>query len=279
MKGRIVLITGASDGIGKKAAEELAKLGANLILHGRNREKTQGVVDLIRSQVPEAVIDIEIADLSSFDQIDAMTQRLHHKYDRIDVLVNNAGVQLHDFELSEDGYENTLAINHLAYFLITSNLIDLVARSDYSRIVNVASGMHYRAELDFDNLQAEKGYSLYPIYAQSKLCNVMFTYYLADKLQDSRITVNTLHPGMIDTNLNPKRSPEAVARALPVEQGIISLMRCVTDPQLNGITGKYFDSDGQQIASSDISYNRDLQEKLWNVTEAMVGKAFAFPDH
>jgi NAD(P)-dependent dehydrogenase (short-subunit alcohol dehydrogenase family) len=128
--------------------------------------------------------------------------------------------------------------------------------------------------MDFDYLHAKPDYSLYTYYAQSKLANILFSYKLARWVKDSGITVNCLHPGLIDTNLNPKRSPEIVARALPVEQGIISLMRCVTSPELEGVTGKYFTSDGSEVESSPASYNVEDQEKLWNLSEEIIGEKF-----
>ena len=272
MDGRIILISGSTDGIGKQAALELAKQGAHIIIHGRNKEKTLTAVEFIKSESQNENIDYVLADMSSFRQIRDMSEILHERYDRIDVLVNNAGAQIHEFQHSEDGYELNFAVNHLAYVLTTSLLLDLVAKSEYKRIVIVSSGMHFRLEkIDWDVFKGKTSYDLFNYYAHSKLANAMFSYKLSRLLKDSGITVNCLHPGLINTNLNPKRSPQIVARALPVEMGIISTMHLVTAPELNGVTGKYFTSDGTETESSSISYNIANQEKLWTISETCVG--------
>jgi NAD(P)-dependent dehydrogenase (short-subunit alcohol dehydrogenase family) len=275
MKGKIIFISGSTDGIGKQAALELAKQGAHVIIHGRNEDKIKKTLDFIRSQTENENIDFILADMSSFKQIKAMSDELHKRYDKIDVLVNNAGVQIHGLQISEDGIELTLAVNHFAYFYTTSLLIDLVAKSDYKRIAIVSSSMHFRMEkFDFDYIQGKPEYSLYMYYAQSKLANVLFGYKLSRVLKDSGIIANILCPGLIDTNLNPQRSQHIVDRALPVEQGIISTMHLVTSPELKGVTGKFYSSDGTETESSPASYNLDDQEKLWSLSEEFIGEKF-----
>ncbi|MCK5158785.1 MAG: SDR family oxidoreductase [Candidatus Heimdallarchaeota archaeon] len=275
MKGKIIFISGSTDGIGKQAALELAKQGAHVIIHGRNEDKIKKTLDFIRSQTENENIDFILADMSSFKQIKAMSDELHKRYDKIDVLVNNAGVQIHGLQFSEDGIELTLAVNHFAYFYTTSLLIDLVAKSDYKRIAIVSSSMHFRMEkFDFDYIQGKPEYSLYMYYAQSKLANVLFGYKLSQVLKDSGIIANILCPGLIDTNLNPQRPQHIVDRALPVEQGIISTMHLVTSPELKGVTGKFYSSDGTETESSPASYNLDDQEKLWTLSEELIGEKF-----
>jgi len=138
MKGKIIFISGSTDGIGKQAALELAKLGAHVIIHGRNEDKIKKTLDFIRLQTENENIDSILADMSSFKQIKAMSEELHKRYEKIDVLVNNAGVQVHGLQYSEDGYELTFAVNHLAFFYTTSLLLDLIAKSDYKRIAIVS---------------------------------------------------------------------------------------------------------------------------------------------
>ncbi len=238
MKGRIIFISGSTDGIGKQAALELAKQGAYIIIHGRNKDKTIDTVNFTKSESKNEKIDFVLANMSSFQQIRSMSEVLHKRYDKIDVLVNNAGAQIHGLNCSENGYELTFAVNHLAYFLTTSLLLDLVAKSEYKRIVIVSSGMHFRVDkMDFDTLQGKTDYDLYKNYAHSKLANVMFGYKLSRLLKNSGITVNCLHPGLINTNLNPQRAQHIVDRALPVKKGIISTMRLVTSSELEGVTG------------------------------------------
>ncbi|MCE7735469.1 MAG: SDR family oxidoreductase [Candidatus Heimdallarchaeota archaeon] len=276
MKDKIVLITGATDGIGKQTALEMLQMGAHVILHGRNETKMGKTVKEIREITDKGNIDTIIADLASFDEIRTMAAVLNDRYDRLDILLQNAGVQVHDHEESKDGFELTLAVNHLAYFLLTSLLMDLVDKSDYKRIVLVSSGMH-AGEIDFNNLQAEKGYSLYPIYAVSKLCNLLFGYKLGELVQKNGITVNCLHPGLIDTNLNPQRSAQVVARALPVDQGSISTMYLATSPEMNGITGKYYNHLAEMVDSKPVSYDKEVQDRLWKITEKLIGESFKLP--
>lgn len=275
MKGKIIFISGSTDGIGKQAALELAKLGAHIIVHGRNPDKIIKTIDFIKTETNSEEIDSIQADMSSLAQIKSMSQILHKRFEKIDVLVNNAGVQVHGLQYSKDDFELTFAVNHLAYFYTTSLLLDLVAKSDYKRIVIVSSGMHFRVDkFDFDYIQAKPEYNLYTYYAQSKVANLLFGYKLSRMLKEKGITVNCLHPGLIDTNLNPQRSQQVVVRALPVEQGIISTMRLVTSPELEGVTGKYYTSDGTETESSPASYNLEDQEKLWTLSEEMIGEKF-----
>lgn len=275
MKGKIIFISGSTDGIGKQSALELAKQGAHIIIHGRNREKTLATVDFIKTESKNENIDYVLADMSSFQQIRAMSEVIHKRYDKIDVLVNNAGAQIHGYHKSENGHELSFTVNHLAYFLTTSLLLDLVAKSDYKRIVIVSSGMHARVEkMDFETLQGRTEYELYKNYAHSKLANVMFSYKLSRLLKSNGITVNCLHPGLINTNLNPQRAQHIVDRALPVEEGIISTMRLVTSPELEGVTGKYFTSDGTEVESSPASYDLDDQKRLWELSEDYIGIIF-----
>ncbi|NPE09902.1 MAG: SDR family NAD(P)-dependent oxidoreductase, partial [Asgard group archaeon] len=146
MKGKIIFISGSTDGIGKQAALELAKLGAHIIVHGRNPDKIIKTIDFIKTETNSEEIDSIQADMSSLAQIKSMSQILHKRFEKIDVLVNNAGVQVHGLQYSKDDFELTFAVNHLAYFYTTSLLLDLVAKSDYKRIVIVSSGMHFRVD-------------------------------------------------------------------------------------------------------------------------------------
>ncbi len=158
----IVFISGSTDGKGKQAALELAKKGAHIIVNGRDEKKTLATVDFIKSESKNENIDYILADMGSFKQIKSMSEELHDRYDKIDVLVNNTGAQIHEYLFSEDGFKLNFAVNYLGYFLTTFLLLDLVIKSDYKRIVIVSLGMHFRAEeLDFDMLQDKPEYSLY----------------------------------------------------------------------------------------------------------------------
>lgn len=276
IEDKIILVTGSTDGIGKQSALEFAMLGAHVIIHGRDQNKLKKTFGEISSKSGSSKLDSVLADLTSFKQIHKMSDQLHKKYDRIDVLVNNAGVQMHEREISADGYEKTFAINHLAYFLLTSLLLDMVMKSDYKRILLTVSYMH-TDYINFDNLQGEKEYSMYPIYSQSKLCNFLFGYRLAELLKNTGITVTCCHPGMVNTHLNPKRPADVVRRAIPVEQGSVSTVYAATATEMGGVTGKYLSQDASEIKSATISYDVDIQKKLWDLSEKLIGEKFKFP--
>ena len=183
IKNKTILITGSTDGIGKQTAFELAEMGAAVIIHGKNSLRTKSVYEEIKQKTSNDSVDFFIADFSSLKKVKALSQYIHWKYDKLDVLINNAGVFETERKLSVDGFEKTFAVNHLAHFLLTTLLMDLIKKSDYSRIINVAS-MAHASELDFDNLNGEKFYDGSTAYSYSKLCNIMFTYYLTQKLRD-----------------------------------------------------------------------------------------------
>ena len=197
MNGRTCLITGATDGIGKEAAIELAKKGCNLILIGRSKEKGEKVVEQIR-EVADNYVDIDYftADLMLMKEVSRIAGQVSKKYPRIDVLLNNVGAYFTSREVTEEGFERTFALNHLGYFLMTKKLLPLVEKSDYKRIVNVSSSAHYGIDFEFDNMNGEKKYAGFDTYKKSKLANVMFTYELAKRIEGTGITANCLHPGM-----------------------------------------------------------------------------------
>ena len=201
MNGRTCLITGATDGIGKEAAIELAKKGCNLILIGRNKEKGEKVVEQIR-KIADSYVDIDYftADLMLMKEVSRVADEVSRKYPKIDILLNNVGAYFAFRGVTEEGFERTFALNHLGYFLMTKKLLPLIEKSNYKRIVNVSSSAHYGIDFEFDNLNGEKKYSGFDIYKKSKLANVMFTYELAKRVKDKGITANCLHPGFVSTN-------------------------------------------------------------------------------
>ena len=206
MNGRTCLITGATDGIGKEAAIELAKKGCNLILIGRSKEKGEKVVEQIR-KVAESHVDIDYftADLMLMKEVSRVADEIIRKYPKIDVLLNNVGAYFAFRDVTEEGFERTFALNHLGYFLMTKKLLPLVEKSDYKRIVNVSSSAHYGIDFEFDNMNGEKKYSGFDVYKKSKLANVMFTYELAKRVKDKGITANCLHPGFVSTNFGKNK--------------------------------------------------------------------------
>lgn len=266
IKNKIVLVTGSTDGIGKQTALDLAKMGAHVIVHGRNEEKSLNAMQEIIEVSGNENLHYISSDLSSLTQIRKMSDDIHQRFEKIDVLINNAGVYKTQREFSIDGYELTFAINHLAYFLLTSLLLDLIKESDYKRIVNVASQAHAN-DLDFDNLQGENYFDGYDAYSRSKLCNIMFTYKLARTLEGTGITANVLHPGVISTKLLHEGFGMGGAA---LETGSRTSVYLASSNEVEGISGQYFVNE-RPAKSSKISYQTAIQDQLWERSEKMLG--------
>jgi len=265
MDAKTILITGSTDGIGKQTALELAEMGARVILHGRNESKARQVLQEIEQKTGSAQLDFCSADLSSLKQIRTMGAEIRRKYNRLDVLINNAGVAMNTFEISDDGYEMTFAVNYLAAFALTLLLLDLLTQSTSGRIINVSSMVH-SSSLDFENLVKPRQFDGWEAYCQSKLCNVVFTYELAEKLRNLGVTVNCLHPGVIDTKLLRVN----FSGGSPVTEGSRKLVYLATAPEIAAMTGKYF-KDNRQTRPAEIAYDPETRKKLWNLSEKLCG--------
>ena len=280
MNGRTCLITGATDGIGKEAAIELAKKGCNLILIGRNKEKGEKVVEQIR-KVADSYVDIDYftADLMLMKEVSRVADEVSRKYPKIDVLLNNVGAYFAFRGLTEEGFERTFALNHLGYFLMTKKLLPLVEKSNYKRIVNVSSSAHYGIDFEFDNLNGEKKYSGFDIYKKSKLANVMFTYELAKRVKDKGITANCLHPGFVSTNFGKNnnflwRNVIRVAMwltAINVKDGAKTSIHLACSDEVKDITGRFFANCEVKKGSSKAK-NEEHNRKLWDISEDYVKK-------
>jgi NAD(P)-dependent dehydrogenase (short-subunit alcohol dehydrogenase family) len=265
MKNKIILITGSADGIGKQTALDLADLGATVIVHGRDPERTKYVAAEIKESTGNPSIDFLVADLYSLQDVKMLSGQLHEKYDRIDVLINNAGVYMNRKELSKDGFEMTFAVNHLSHFLLTHLLLDLIKKPTHSRIINVASMAHAH-EMDFDNLQGEKFYDGYTAYSLSKLCNILFSYELTRQLEGTRVTVNCLHPGVIKTKL--LRTGWGMGGG-SLSSGSKTSVYLASSPDVENVTGKYF-SNSRPANSTRVSHDIAVQKKLWQISGMMV---------
>ncbi|MFL5908708.1 MAG: SDR family oxidoreductase [Solirubrobacterales bacterium] len=235
-----ILITGATDGLGKGIAHELAPTGARLILHGRNEEKGQALLEEL-GPLAAGKLDWRRADLASLDQVRWLAGDLEVE-ERLDVLVNNAGVgTAGPREESEDGYEMTFAVNYLAPFVLTRQLLPLLKRSAPSRIVNVSSAG--QAPIDFDDVMLDRSYSGFQAYCQSKLALVMLTFDLAEELEGTGVTANCLHPGTyMPTNMVRAAGVDPVT---PLEDGIAATMRLISSPEVADINGHYFDGTSE----------------------------------
>ena len=280
MNGRTCLITGATDGIGKEAAIELAKKGCNLILIGRNKEKGDKVVEQIR-KIADSYVDIDYftADLMLMKEVSRVADEVSRKYPKIDILLNNVGAYFAFRGVTEEGFERTFALNHLGYFLMTKKLLPLVEKSNYKRIVNVSSSAHYGIDFEFDNLNGEKKYSGFDIYKKSKLANVMFTYELAKRVKDKGITANCLHPGFVSTNFGKNnnflwRNVIRVAMwltAINVKDGAKTIIHLACSDEVKDITGRFFANCEVKKGSSKAK-NEEHNRKLWDISEDYVKK-------
>ncbi|MGD0612498.1 MAG: SDR family oxidoreductase [Anaerolineales bacterium] len=279
MKGKTVLVTGATNGIGLVTARELARLGGQVTIISRNAEKCAAVAGQIHATTgnPVEFIAVDLSTLSGMMQAAATFKQRHT---HLHVLINNAGGVFFKRMLTVDGNEMTFALDHLNYFLLTNLLLDLLKTSAPARIVNVSSRSHYRAKIDFDNLQGEKHFRGMQAYGQSKLANVLFTYALARRLEGSGVTANALHPGFVATGFTRNNGPlydVGMRLITPVfartpERGAQTSLYLATSPEVAEVTGKYY-VDSKPVRSSPISYELDTAEKLWQVSLELTTKA------
>ncbi len=275
MRGKTCVITGANTGIGKSAAEALAALGAHVVIVCRNRERGEAaLVDILRAADKGAHgggAELRVADLSIQSEVRAVAQEIITVHPRIDVLINNAGVALKQRELTADGIERTFAVNYLAYFMLANLLLPALLAAAPARIINVASGAHASGKLAFDNLQGERTYRIFPMYAASKLEDVMFTYALARRLTGKGIIVNTLHPGVVATEIWRQAPILAILgrwfMSSP-EKGARTTVYLAASPDVANVTGKYFEKC-EPAKTTSLSSDEVLQEKLWNVSVAL----------
>ena len=279
MTGKLCMVTGATNGIGKVTALELAKMGASVIVVGRSAEKTETVVKAIQQVSGNPNVEALIADLSAQAQVRELAAAFKQKHGHLDVLVNNAGAIFLRREESADGIEMTWALNHLNYFLLTNLLLDALQRALSARIVNVSSDAHEGGKMRFDDLEFKRGYSVMGAYSQSKLANVMFTYGLARRMNGTQVTANAMHPGLVGTGFAGNNGTlfklgMALARPfiLSPEQGARTAIYLASSPEVEGVTGKYF-VKCKPRQSAAASYNEAAQRRLWEISEQMTGLA------
>ena len=272
MNGKVCLVTGATDGIGKVSARVLAELGAKVIIVGRNPEKSAFVLAELRSISGNKNIDLLMADLAVMQEVRDLAEQVISRYDRIDVLLNNAGGYFTKHEITSDGLEMTFALNHMSYFLLTNKLMELLKYSAPARIVNVSSDAHYGVDMEFENLNGEQEYKAWKAYQKSKLANVLFTYELLKKVPGN-ITVNCLHPGFVATNFGHNNGgffgpvlkiAQRISAIDPEEGAKTSIFLC-SAPEVKGVSGKYF-YKCQPKTSSRESRNMDTGKRLWQIS-------------
>ena len=272
------MVTGATSGIGAVTARALAQKGARVIIVARNVNRCENTVAEIIQTTGNHAVEYMLADLSSQNEIHNLVRVYQDKYERLDVLVNNAGGFFMSRLESIDGIEMTFALNHLNYFLLTNLLIETIKASAPARIVNVSSAAHQNASIDFDDLQDKHNYSGWQAYGQSKLANILFTYELARRLEGTGVTVNALHPGFVATNFGANNAGflgTLVRRfmnlfSIDVETGAQTSIYLAASAEVEGVTGKYFVKQ-QAVASSEISYDQTTAKRLWEISEEMTG--------
>lgn len=273
-----ILITGATDGIGKAAALKLAKNKNKVVLTGRNKEKLEKTLHEVRKKSNNENVFSLLADFASLKDVHNLANQIIQKFPDLNILINNAGVVKNNYELTKDGFEYQLSVNYLAPFLLTYLLKDLLINNAPSRIINVTSQVHKGAEINFDDFNFERAtYSPTRTYAITKLQDLMFTYKLSRELSDKGVTVNCLHPGVVATNLlsdyrNRPRATNLLARFTndAPEDGAKTIVYLAESEEVENVSGKYF-VDCKPEETSLYSYNKDFQEKLWNVTLDVLG--------
>ncbi|MFX1418187.1 MAG: SDR family oxidoreductase [Promethearchaeota archaeon] len=274
MKGKICMITGANSGIGKATALGLAKLGATLVLVCRDRDRAEKAIAEIKEKSKNGSIDLFIADLSSQKEIHNLVLEFKKKYDKLHVLINNAGVNLNKHTLTEDGIEATFAVNYLAYFILCNLLLETLKKSKYGRIVNVASSIQAKS-IDFDDLNGDNNYRQLKSYSQSKLAVVLFTYEFARRIQGTGVSVNCLHPGYVKTNMIRNFRPFVKyfyhlvgLFMLTPKRGAKTSIFLASSPEIDGTSGKYF-KRRKEAKSVKISYDKSVSKQLWDVSVSL----------
>ena len=279
LQGKTILITGATNGIGKVAALELAKMGAQIVVVGRSAKKTREVVEEIKTASQSPAVHMLIADLSVISEVRKLADTFKEKYPRLDVLINNAGAVFSERHESADGLEMTFALNHMSYFLLTDLLLDTLKASTPARIVNVASDAHTGGKLDFDDLQNKRNYGAggFTAYSRSKLMNIMFTYELSRRLAGTNVTANVLHPGFVRSGFGRNNKgfmglimPVAQLFAISPAKGAETIVYLASSHEVDGVTGLYWDKK-KSVQSSAVSYVEADQKRLWDATAELVG--------
>ena len=274
MNGKIVMITGANSGIGKETAVELAKMGATVIIVCRNKDRGEEALKEIKERANSEKVELFLADLANQTSIRSMVKDFKKKHDKLHVLINNAGVWLRKRYTTSEGYEKTVAVNHLGHFLLTYLLLDILKASRPARIINVSSQAHKFAKLDLDDIHMKNDYRGFRAYGNSKLENLLFTYELAKKLENTGITVNALHPGSVRTNFGRNNSGKLFKTVfnffrlflISAKKGARTSIYLASSPEVEDITGKYF-IKRKLRKSSKASYNKEFQKKLWHISE------------
>lgn len=274
MGGKVCLVTGANAGIGKGTALELAERDAHVIMVARSRQRGEAAQAEIKEMSGEEQVDLLLADLSVQDEVRGLAAMVKDKYDRLDVLINNAGVIPQERKLSADGLEMQLAVNHLAPFLLTNLLLPPLKASAPARIITVSSDSHRRSRINFADMERrEKGYHRIRVYGETKMMNVLFTAELARRLEGSGVTANSLHPGVIDTQLYHDYMGRPSSRDgdwSELRRGASTPVYLAVSEDVAGVSGKHF---VRKSISTDTreDYDAGQARRLWQVSARLTG--------
>ncbi|MFX1270370.1 MAG: SDR family oxidoreductase [Promethearchaeota archaeon] len=277
MIGKVCIVTGSNSGIGKETALALTGMGATVVMAVRDPQRGEEARAEIIKRTGKDTVDLMLCDLSSTRAIRQFVKEFSHKYNRLDVLINNAGAACHERQVTEDGFERTLAVNYLGPFLLTRELLPLLKRSAPSRVINLSSGLHARAKIDFDDIQSEHNYKGMRVYESTKLMVLMYTYELARRLEGTGVTANVVLPGFVATNLGANmgglrnRIMFRLVRPFQInaQKGAETSVYVATSPELESVTGRCFAKSQERLSSED-SYDESVQRKLWDVAESLL---------
>jgi NAD(P)-dependent dehydrogenase (short-subunit alcohol dehydrogenase family) len=278
VRGKTILVSGATSGIGLEASVELARRGAHVALVGRDPVRVVAACQTVRARSGSREVSTFLCDFASQAAIRGLADAFRARHDRLHVLVNNAGGVNKARRQSVDGVELTFAVNHLGYFLLTNLLLDLLVRSAPARVVTVASIGHRRGTLDFDDLGFERGYSIMRAYTRSKLANVLFAAELARRLAGTGVTSNSLHPGSVATNIwsgAPTWAKPIIALLyrpflVSAAKGAATIVQLAASPELEGVTGRYFEQ-GAPVEPAPLARDEALARRLWDVSAGLAG--------
>lgn len=283
MSGKVCVVTGANSGLGKQTALELAGMGARVVMICRNAERGAAAQQEIIQQSGSDKVDLLLADLSLQREVRQVAAAFRAQYDRLDVLVNNAGALFTEYGETDEGIERTFALNHIGYFLLTTLLLDVLKASAPARVVNVSSAVHHlNKRINYDNPNLKGEYKSMKVYGHSKLANILFTRSLAQRLSGSGVTANSLHPGSVATNFGNNFGTDvgffsriimkiASNFIIPLEEGVRTSVYLASSPEVEGVTGKYF-VKCKEKKPSRVARDDTAAEKLWQLSEELTAE-------
>jgi NAD(P)-dependent dehydrogenase (short-subunit alcohol dehydrogenase family) len=278
MAGKVIIVTGSNSGIGKETALALAEIGATVVMVVRSQQKGQKALDEIITKTGNVSVDLKVCDMASMASIRRFVSEFKKKYERLDVLINNAGAEFVKRQVTSEGFEQTFAVDYLAPFLLTNELLDLLKASAPSRIINVSSGLAKNGKVNFDDLQNKNSYKGMKAYSNAKLMLMMFTYELSRRLHGTGVTANVVMPGFVATNLGKNSGSFSSAvmftlvrpMQISAKKGSETSVYLASSDEVKEVTGKCF-AKKREVETFPASYDIEAQHRLWNETIQLLG--------